>query len=98
MARSVSIPAALYVTARRRVLAKVAGHLTELVEDLPLLRSPGLAVALIDGLDVLPFRVRTHAGCLHRPGTVTSPMARRFPLSNILDGAIRMLDRSPFPG
>ena len=50
---------------------------------------PGPAVALIDGLDVLPFRVRTHASCLHRPGTVTSPMARRFPLGNILDGAIR---------
>jgi integrase/recombinase XerD len=26
---------------------------------------------------------------LDRPGTVTSPMARRFPLGNILDGAIR---------
>jgi hypothetical protein len=71
------------------VLAMVASHLTELVEDLPLLRAPGLPVALIDRLNVLPFRVRTHASCLHRPGTVTSPMARRFPLGNILDGAIR---------
>ena len=79
------------------MLAMVAGHLSELVEDLPLLRSPGLPIALIDRLDVLPFRGRTHAGCLHRPGTVTSPMARRFPLGNILDGAIGVLDSSCLP-
>ena len=51
-----------------------------------------LPIPLIDRLQVLPLALRTHDGSLHRLGKVTSQMARRSPLGNILDGAIRRID------
>jgi len=70
----------------------IAGDLAELVQDPPLLRAPRVPVAVIDGLHVLSLGARTHDGFLHRLRKVTSQMARRFSLGNILDGAIRALD------
>jgi hypothetical protein len=58
------------------MLAVIADHMAELVQDEALLRPPGVPVSLKDGLHILPFRSRTHDGFLHRPGKVTSRMAR----------------------
>src|SRR6266849_6673288 len=75
------------------VLAVIGRHLAELVENPLLLRAGRPPVPLIDGLHVLAHGSRTHDGFLHRLRKVTSQMARRFSLGNILDGAIRGVDR-----
>src|SRR5207302_8670515 len=70
-----------------RMLAVVAGHGAELVEDSLLVRARRQPVALIDRLHVLTLRSRTHDDGFHRPRTVTSQMARRWLAGNISDGA-----------
>jgi len=67
----------------------------ELIQDLPLLGPRRPPVALVDGFHVFSLGARTHDGSLHSARKVTSQMARRFPLGNMLDGAIRDID-SPF--
>ena len=54
------------------VLAVMAGDLTELVQDLLLLRAPGAPIPVIDHLHVLLLGSRTHDRGLHRLRKVTS--------------------------
>jgi hypothetical protein len=72
-------------------LAVIAYNSAELVQDPPLLRSPCMSITLIDRLHVLSLGSHTHDGFLHRERKVTSQMARRSLLGNILDGARRPL-------
>lgn len=59
-----------------RVLAVVRRHAAELIQDSLFLLAPRVPIAGMDRPQVLPLRLRTHA-------------ARRSPLGNSLDGAIR---------
>ena len=42
-----------------RMLAVIAGHLTDLIQNLPLLRTPGMPITLIDSLHILLPASRT---------------------------------------
>src|SRR5260370_1189641 len=88
--------------ARRRSIEQPDGvfamrprDVAELIQDAPLPRPRRVPIPLIDRLHVLSLALRTHDGSLHRLAKVSSPTARRSPLGNILDGAIRLLDPSP---